>query len=61
LSSFSSRITQRIVLSTGSQPDRAALFARRGKNRVKRVIKLLEMLVLLGQAVFHEEGRYAAA
>lgn len=38
----------------------AALFGRRSKARVERVNELLEMLVLLGQAVVHAAGRYAA-
>ena len=38
----------------------AGLFGRRNKARIERVTELLEMLVLLGQAVIHAEGRYAA-
>jgi hypothetical protein len=38
----------------------AALFGRRTRARTDRITELLEMLVLLGQAVADEEGRYAA-
>jgi hypothetical protein len=43
-----------------SAADVAGPFGRRNKARVDRVTELLEMLVLLGQAVIHAEGRYAA-
>jgi len=54
----------RAALAASPQPARAEevadLFGRRNKARVERVNELLEMLVLLGQAVAHGEGRYAA-
>jgi hypothetical protein len=40
--------------------DVAGLFGRRNKARVERVTDLLDMLVLLGQAVADDHGRYAA-